>query len=107
MAEESDLSDNVFDELPKSVRDFRPRCPGCTPAKVADPGARPCSFYDCPGLPAELEVTCDKCIFDFVAGDGQVKCDHSTCPTALRLKANVETYKTWVRFVSTEAGLGA
>ena len=71
-----DLSDTEIDSLPKNVRDFRPNCPGCTPAKLAEPSARPCSFYDCSGLPPELEVTCDTCIYDFVADDGQVKCDH-------------------------------
>ena len=101
------MFDGAFEELPKSVRDFRPNCPNCTPAKLVEPGARPCSFYDCSGLPAELEVTCDKCMYDFVADDGQVLCDHSTCATALRLSGNVETYRTWVRLVSTESETGA
>ena len=94
------MSDTEFATLPEVVREFRPNCPGCTPAKVAEPGARPCSFYDCPGLPKELEVTCDTCIYDFAADEGQVKCDHDTCETAIRLRNNVETYKTWVRLVS-------
>ena len=34
-------------------------------------------------------------MFDFAAEDGQVKCDHDTCDTALRLQANVATYETW------------
>ena len=92
-----------FETLPEVVRKFRPNCPGCTPDKATAHDAKPCSFYDCPGLPKELEVTCNTCMFDFAARDGQVRCDHDTCSTALRLKANVGTYKTWVRLISAEA----
>jgi hypothetical protein len=89
--------------LPRSVSEFRPRCPGCTPQTISAAGARPCSFYDCPGLPKELEVTCDTCMFDFASQDGQPKCDHSTCEDALRLKKNVATYQRWVRLLAEEA----
>ena len=82
---------------------YRPRCPGCTPEAIAAEGARPCSSYDCPGLPAALKVTCDLCMYDFYAGDGQVKCDHDTCETAARLRKNVDTYRAWVAAVTTEA----
>lgn len=92
-----------FDALPATVRAFRPRCPGCTPATITEPGARPCSSYDCSGLPAELEVTCDMCMYDFAADDGQVRCDHATCETALRLKNNVATYRLWVQLIEQEA----
>lgn len=88
--------------LPDSVRNFRPRCPGCHPSNLASPGYRPCSFYDCPGLPAELRVTCDLCLYDFAADEGQVKCDHATCPTAARLRANVPTYRAWVTMLLDE-----
>lgn len=91
-----------FETLPRVVRDFRPTCPGCTPDKTTAAGARPCGFYDCPGLPKQLEVTCHTCMFDFAAKEGQVGCDHNTCDTALRLKANVDTYRTWVRLIRTE-----
>ncbi len=91
-----------FDMLPEVVRNFRPKCPGCTPRKVTEPGARPCSFYDCPGLPKELEVACNICVYDFAAEEGQVKCDHDQCETALRLKGNVETYRAWVRLIEEE-----
>ena len=95
-----------LETLPEIVRRFRPNCPGCTPEKATAPGAKPCSFYDCPGLPRELEVTCDTCMYDFAAQDGQVKCDHDTCDTALRLKANVETYETWLQLIRAEAARG-
>jgi hypothetical protein len=98
------MSDSVdIASLPPVVRRFRPQCPGCTPARLSAEGARPCSHYDCPGLPAELRVTCDLCLFDFAAGDGQVKCDHDTCPTALRLRANVPVYRAWVEMIVAEA----
>jgi hypothetical protein len=91
-----------FTTLPEAVRLFRPNCPGCTPATVTGPNARPCSFYDCAGLPTELEVTCNLCMYDFAADDGQVKCDHATCETARRLKRNVTTYRAWVRLIQQE-----
>jgi hypothetical protein len=92
--------------LPPAVRDFRPRCPGCSVDSILDPDARPCSYYDCPGLPEELQVTCRECMFDFVAEDGQVKCDHSTCPTAIRLEANVPVYRAWLATLMDEMGEG-
>lgn len=95
--------DDRYAGLPETVRMFRPRCPGCTPKKVASEGSRPCSFYDCPGLPAELQVTCNLCMFDFASEDGQPKCDHRTCETALRLQKNVATYREWVRLITAEA----
>ncbi len=88
--------------LPESVRVFRPQCPNCNPDVVLEEGSRPCSFYDCPGLPAELKVTCDMCMYDFAADDGQVKCDHSTCETALRLKGNVPVYRAWLELLEAE-----
>jgi len=89
--------------LPEAVRKFRPRCPGCNPAVIGTAGSRPCSYYDCPGLPAELHVTCDRCMYDFAANDGQIKCDHATCETAARLKANLPIYRAWVEMVRAEA----
>ena len=80
-----------------------PNALGALQTKVIEPGARPCSFFDCSGLPKELEVTCSICVYDFAADDGQVKCDHDTCETAVRLKKNVETYKTWLRLIEAEA----
>ena len=96
------MSDIDFGQLPESVRDYRPQCPGCTPQKAIAPDGKSCSFYDCPGLPAGLKVTCDMCMFDFAKEDGQIKCDHSTCETAARLRANVGTYRAWVRLIAAE-----
>jgi hypothetical protein len=92
-----------YTSLSRSVRDFRPLCAGCAPDIVTAEGARPCSHYDCPGLPTELEVTCDKCMYDFAAQDGQPDCDHNTCETAQRLRKNVPTYRTWVKLLADEA----
>jgi hypothetical protein len=91
--------------LPTLVREFRPNCPGCSPDKLSIDETRPCSFYDCPGLPKELEVTCNLCMYDFASGDGQPKCDHKTCETALRLQKNVPTYRLWLDLVRSEARL--
>ncbi len=95
------MTDIDFASLPPDVRSFRPRCPGCTPETLAAPSARPCSFYDCPGLPASLKVTCELCLYDFAAGEGQVKCDHSVCEAAIELSANVATYEAWRRMLET------
>lgn len=92
-----------FTLLPPHVRAFRPSCPGCTPAAVTDVNARPCSYYDCPGLPEELEVTCDVCMYDFVAHDGQPACDHNSCETALRLQQHVPAYRAWLEHLTEEA----
>ncbi len=91
-----------FEALSDTVRGFRPRCAGCSPESVIAAEAHPCSFYDCPGLPKELEVTCNTCMFDFAAQDGQPSCDHRTCDTALRLQGNVETYRMWVQLLAEE-----
>ncbi len=96
------MATTAFAGLPPAVRDYRPQCPGCTPAKATDPEGRPCSFYDCPGLPEELEVTCDLCMYDFAADDGQIKCDHATCPAAIRLRRNVPFYRLWVEMLREE-----
>jgi hypothetical protein len=96
------MADIDYATLPRSVREFRPLCPGCTPDVISAEGARPCSSYDCPGLPKELQVSCALCMYDFAAGDGQPKCDHRTCETALRLQKNVDTYKAWVEMIKPE-----
>lgn len=89
-------------DLPQAVRAFRPHCPGCSIEVITKPGARPCSTFDCPGLPPELEVTCDLCLYDFFADDGQPRCDHETCETAIRLRANVPIFRQWLRLISSE-----
>ena len=86
--------------LPESVRAFRPTCPGCVPSAVTADGAKPCSAFDCPGLPSELKVTCDLCMYDFANAEGQIKCDHRTCETARTLRRNVPTYRAWLQHVS-------
>ena len=96
------MADVDFSTLPTAALGFRPQCPGCTPESATADAARPCSFYDCPGLPEELKVTCELCMFDFAAQDGQVKCDHDTCETALKLQKNVETYQIWVQLLRAE-----
>ena len=93
--------------LPQSVRAFRPQCPGCAVQRAISEDAKPCSFYDCPGLPDELKVTCELCMFDFVANDGQVKCDHDTCETASRLKGNVKYYRAWIELLKAECPGGS
>lgn len=93
------MTGTLYESLPPEVRAFRPRCPGCTPDALADSEAHPCSFYDCPGLPEALQVTCDWCMYDFAAGQGQVKCDHRTCDRAIRLRSNVRTYRTWLEMI--------
>lgn len=96
------MESNEHSSLPTAVQEFRPRCPGCTTEVVTAEEAKPCSHYDCPGLPKELEVTCNKCMYDFAAQDGQPDCDHSTCKDALRLQSNVDTYRDWQKLLAEE-----
>jgi hypothetical protein len=96
------MADFEYSALPRSVQEFRPRCPGCSPDKVTAEGGTPCSFYDCPGIPSELQVTCEMCLYDFAAIEGQVKCDHRSCETAKRLQKNVPTYRAWVAMIRAE-----
>ncbi len=104
----ADLPPEIYEAagLPPEVLAYRPRCPGCTPEKATAAGGRPCSFYDCTGLPGALRVTCELCMYDFAADDGQLKCDHRTCPTAIRLRANVPIYRAWVELVRAELAGG-
>jgi hypothetical protein len=44
-------------------------------------------------------------MYDFAAEDGQPKCDHKTCETAVRLQSNVPTYRLWLDLVRSEARL--
>ena len=99
------MQDDDTVRLPEDVRDFRPECPNCNPQIVLDPAARPCSFYDCPGLPPQLQVTCNVCVYDFAADEGTARCDHDTCETALHLKANVPIYRAWVRLLQEETAV--
>jgi hypothetical protein len=93
--------------LPGEVRSFRPHCPSCSVDVVLRSSSRPCSFYDCPGLPSQLEVTCKTCVFDFYIDEGTVRCDHDTCETARRLRANVPTYRAWLRLLEAERDASA
>lgn len=88
--------------LPAEVLSFRPRCPNCTIDVLLEPSSRTCSFYNCPRLPSQLQVTCPLCVYDFFADDGTAKCDHTTCETARRLKANVPIYRAWLRLLEQE-----
>lgn len=101
------MTTSDYGSLPRAVLEYRPQCPGCSPATVTHEGARPCSFYDCPGLPDELKVTCNTCMFDFAINDGQPSCDHTTCDTALRLRRNVPTYRAWKQILEDEAAEAA
>ncbi len=96
------MANVVATALPRAVHEFRPKCPGCTPDSVTEEYARPCSYYDCPGLPSQLKVTCDTCMYDFAAGEGQIKCDHATCEIAAQLRANVATYRAWLELIQWE-----
>lgn len=89
-----------FTTLPETVRAFRPKCPGCSPQAVTADAAKPCSAYDCPGLPSQLKVTCDTCMYDFANEEGQIKCEHATCEMAQRLRGNVATYRAWLDYIS-------
>ncbi|MFQ5949001.1 MAG: hypothetical protein ACE5KX_09095 [Acidimicrobiia bacterium] len=90
-----------FSDLPQAVRRFR-KCPGCTYDWATGEGVRGCNYYDCPYLPAEMQVTCDWCGYNFFLQDGQVRCDHSTCVRALTLHKNAATYHRWRAWLAAQ-----
>ncbi|MGH2655536.1 MAG: hypothetical protein ACRDIZ_02355 [Actinomycetota bacterium] len=75
--------------------DFR-SCPGCGYDFATDGGQKGCHYYDCPYLPAELNVYCDQCRFNFFTGEGNAYCDDpETCAEGAEARSNVENMRAW------------
>lgn len=80
--------------------EFR-QCPGCKWNPATDEGIRNCSYYDCPYLPAELDVYCPNCRFDFYTLDGNPSCeDPSTCSPGEESRSHVPNVHRWLEVAS-------
>lgn len=59
-------------------------------------GEKVCNYYDCPYLPAELDVFCTYCRYDFFTEEGTPPCeDPLGCPQGPEPLANVENLRRW------------
>ncbi|HEX6207004.1 MAG TPA: hypothetical protein VF058_01465 [Actinomycetota bacterium] len=75
--------------------EFR-QCPGCGFDPATTEGEKGCHYFDCPYLPAELDVLCPQCRFDFYTGEGNPSCDDpATCAEGATARANVENVRRW------------
>lgn len=75
-------------------------CPGCGYDFATGEGVPSCHYYDCPYLPAELNVFCDVCRFDFFTMEGNPPCgDPTTCDHGAPARANVENVRRWRELV--------
>ncbi len=55
-------------------------------------------MYDCPYLPAELDVFCAYCRYNFLTEQGNPPCeDPVRCPHAAEPLANVRNFVRWQR----------
>ena len=78
--------------------DFR-QCPGCGYDFATDVGERSCHLYECPYLPAELDVFCPQCRFNFQTDQGNPACaDPDSCEHGVEARDNVEHYRRWRDF---------
>ncbi|HTG46866.1 MAG TPA: hypothetical protein VK646_04350 [Actinomycetota bacterium] len=72
------------------------KCPGCGFDIGTGEGQRSCHWVDCPYMPEELNVYCDRCRFNFYTGEGNPPCDDPyTCEEAPVPLAHVENYRRW------------
>lgn len=72
------------------------KCPGCGFDFGSGEGERSCSWGDCPYLPEELNVFCDRCRFNFFTMEGNPPCeDPLTCLDAAEPRSHVENLRVW------------
>jgi hypothetical protein len=84
------------------------KCPGCGFDFVSGEGERSCSWGDCPYLPEELNIFCDRCRFNFFTMEGNPPCeDPLTCSDAAEPRSHVENLRVWEARVGGEPPAGA
>jgi hypothetical protein len=72
------------------------QCPGCAYDFATGEGERSCAWGECPYLPAELDVFCSQCRFNFVTMEGNPPCaDPLTCEYATAPMSHVENMRRW------------
>jgi hypothetical protein len=71
-------------------------CPGCGYDFATAEGEKSCNYYDCPYLPAELNVFCDACRFDFFTMEGNPSCeDPMICEHGQEARSHVKNVRKW------------
>jgi hypothetical protein len=76
--------------------EFR-KCPGCGYDIATGDGERACSWGECAYLPAELDVFCEGCRFNYFTMEGNPSCeDPLTCEHAAAPLAAVANYRRWL-----------
>jgi hypothetical protein len=71
-------------------------CPGCGYDIGTGEGERGCALGECAYLPAELNVFCDGCRFNFFTMEGNSPCeDPLTCAHSAEPLAHVENLRAW------------
>ncbi len=83
-------------ELDRAMR-FRP-CEYCSYDFATHTGTKTCHLYECPYLPAVLDVACPRCAYNFETEDGRSECgDPPTCEFAQHeAPRRVEALHRWI-----------
>jgi hypothetical protein len=77
--------------------EFRP-CPQCGYDFGTDEGEMACSWVQCPYMPEELDVFCDRCRFNFYTMEGNPSCaDPMTCDLSIEPIAHAANMREWRR----------
>jgi len=80
--------------------------PSCAYDFATGEGERSCAWGECPYLPAELDVFCSQCRFNFVTMEGSPPCaDPLTCEYAVAPMSHVENMSSWKEHSSPSEGL--
>lgn len=83
--------------------EFR-QCAGCNYDLITGEGERACSLHDCAYLPAELNVFCPYCLFDYATMEGNPPCDAPlTCEHGVEARANLANVEAWKRHHAVKA----
>jgi hypothetical protein len=77
-------------------RRFR-KCGGCGYDIASGEGERGCSWGECAYLPAELDVFCPNCRFNFLTRQGNSLCGRpGSCEHAEEARSNVVNLLEWL-----------
>jgi len=81
------------------------KCPHCGYDIATGEGERGCAWGDCPYLPAELDVFCEACRFNFYTMEGNPSCENPLeCEHAAEPLSHVENYRRWAEQRGIAAG---
>jgi hypothetical protein len=77
-------------------RDFR-LCQGCGYDIASGEGERGCAWGECAYLPAQLDVFCPNCRFNFLSREGNSQCGRpGACENAVEPRSNVANLREWI-----------